>query len=154
LTVHLKRVAAARRLIHLSARLSIAVVLALALSACGNDDNSTPTTPTTPVNVTETFSGVVNQNGAMTHGFSTTTSGTLSVTLTMLGPDSTQVIGMSIGTLTGTQCQTVLSNDSSTQGTVITGGVSSFGSLCVRAYDVGRITAAEPFTYEITVVHP
>ena len=48
----------------------------------------------------------------------------------------------------------MLSNDRSTQGTVIAGGVSSLGSLCVRVYDVGNITAAEPFTYEITIVHP
>ena len=125
------------------------------VAACDSgDDPGIPTAPTRPPDVTETFSGSVNQNGAITHTFSTTTSGTISATLTALGPDSTQVLGMSLGTLAGTQCQTVLSNDRSTQGTVITGGVSALGSLCVRAYDVGTITAAAPFTYEITVVHP
>ena len=96
----------------------------------------------------------MNQNGAVTHTFSSMASGTLSATLSVLGPDSTQVIGMSLGTLSGATCTTVLSNDRSTQGTIITGGVSSLAQLCVRAYDIGTITAAEPFTYEITVVHP
>jgi hypothetical protein len=143
------------RILRVLGRLMAAVVAVSAMSACGDDNNSTPTTPTTPVTITETFSGTVNQNGAVTHTFSSTTSGSLSATLTALGPDSTQIIGMSVGTFnTGGVCQTVLSNDRSTQGTVITGGVSSLGSLCVRAYDVGTITAAAPFTYEITIVHP
>ena len=78
----------------------------------------------------------------------------MTATLTTLGPDNTLVMGMALGTWNGTTCQIVLANDTATQGTIITGGVSSFGSLCVRAYDVGNITAAQPFTYEITVVHP
>lgn len=134
-------------------RLALAAGAALIMIACGND-NATPTTPTTPVQITETFTGSVNQNGAVTHSFSSTTSGTLTATLSVLGPDSTQVIGMSLGTFSGNVCTTVLSNDRATQGTVISGGVSSLGSLCVRAYDVGTISAAEPFTYEITISHP
>jgi hypothetical protein len=38
------------------------------------------------------------------------------------------------------------------QATVLTGGVSSLGSLCVTIYDVGNIV--NPIAYEITVVHP
>jgi hypothetical protein len=124
------------------------------VAACDSgDDPGLPTAPTRPPDVTETFSGSVNQNGAATHNFGVTASGTVTATLTTLGPDSAQVIGMSLGTWNGAVCAIVLANDRSTQGTVITGGVSSLGQLCVRAYDVGTITAAEPFTYEITVVH-
>jgi hypothetical protein len=125
------------------------------VAACDSgDDPGLPTAPTPPPTVTETFSGTVAQNGAVTHNFSTTTSGTVSATLTTLAPDSAQIIGMSLGTWNGTVCAIVLANDRSTQGTVITGGVSALGQLCVRAYDVGNITAARPFSYEITIVHP
>jgi hypothetical protein len=142
-------------MLRLSVRLFSALTLVLSLVACDSgNDPGIPTAPTPPVNVTETFSGSVNQNGAVTHTFNSMASGSLSATLSVLGPDSTQVIGMSLGTLSGTTCTTVLSNDRSTQGTVIIGGVSSLAQLCVRAYDIGTITAAEPFTYEITVVHP
>jgi type II secretory pathway pseudopilin PulG len=143
-------------------RLALAAAAALLMVACGDDNNnSTPTTPTASCTLTdisgcvsETFTGTVNQNGAITHNFTTTNSGNLSATLSVLGPDSTQVIGMSLGTSSGGVCTAVLSNDRSTQGSVIVGAVSSLGSICVRAYDVGTITAAEPFTYEITVLHP
>jgi hypothetical protein len=142
-------------MLRLSVRLLSVLTLVLSLVACDSgNDPGIPTAPTPPVNVTETFSGSVNQNGAVTHTFNSMASGSLSATLSVLGPDSTQVIGMSLGTLSGTTCTTVLSNDRSTQGTIITGGVSSFAQLCVRAYDIGTITAAAPFTYEITVVHP
>lgn len=142
-------------------RLGSVLMLSLAMLACGDD---TPTAPTTPaaactVNdrsgcVVETFTGSVNQNGAITHTFMTTTSGTVSATLTTLGPDSTFVMGMALGTWNGSSCQLVLTNDQSTQGTVLIGGASALGTFCVRAYDVGNIRPGTPFSYEITVAHP
>jgi hypothetical protein len=126
-------------------------MLVLALAACGDDDVTPPTGPT-PDPITETFSGMVNRNGAATHNFSTQASGTLTATLTTLGPDSALIVGMSLGTWNGSACQLVITKDDATQGTVITGGVSSLGSLCVRIYDVGNIV--DPINYEITVVHP
>lgn len=138
------------------------IVATVAMFACGDNNNLTPTSPSTPgCNLTTTqgctpltFTGSVNRNGAMTHNFSSTASGIVSATLTALGPDSSQVIGMSLGTFNGNVCSSVLSNDRSTQGTVVNGSVSSLGSLCVRVYDVGNITDAEPFTYEIAILVP
>jgi hypothetical protein len=125
----------------------------LATAACGDDnENSTPITPTTPTTVTETFADAIGRNGARTHSFSTSASGSVTATLTTLSPDSALVVGFSLGTWNGSVCQIVLANDAATQGTVVTGGVSSFGSLCVRIYDVGNIT--DTISYEITVVHP
>ena len=129
-----------------------AVILAFAVSACDDDDNNTPTAPTPPVTVTETFADSIGRNGARTHNFSNQASGAVTVTLTTLAPDSALVVGFSLGTWNGQNCQLVITNDAATQGTVITGGVSSFGSLCVRIYDVGNIT--DPISYEITAVHP
>jgi hypothetical protein len=130
-----------------------AMLLALALTFSGCDDDNTPlTTPTPPPTTTETFSGMVNRNGAVTHPFSTQASGTVSATLTTLSPDSALVVGFSMGTWNGAVCQIVLANDSATQGTVVTGGASALGSLCMRIYDVGNIV--DPIAYEFTVVHP
>jgi hypothetical protein len=129
------------------------LTLVLSLAACGEDPFNVPTAPSTPTTTTLTFSGSINQNGAATHTFTSQASGTLTATLTTLGPDSTFIMGMSLGTWNGVVCQIVLAKDDATQGTVITGGVSAIGSLCVRLYDVGNIRA-EPYTYEVTIVHP
>lgn len=126
------------------------VALVGVLAAC-SDDPTTPTNPTPPPTVTETFSGRVNRNGAVTHNFTTEASGTVTVTLTTLGPDSALIVGMSLGTWNGSTCTLIITKDDATQGTIVTGGVSSLGSLCVRIYDVGNIV--DPITYEITVVH-
>ncbi len=129
------------------------LAIVVAVAACNSNNNlNTPTTPTTPTTVTETFSDTLGPNSARTHSFSSQASGTVTATLTMLAPDSELVIGLSLGTWNGSVCQIVLANDRATQSTVVTGSVSSFGSLCVRIYDVGNITSA--ITYEITVVHP
>jgi hypothetical protein len=147
-------------------RLLAVVTLGLSLAACDSgNDLGVPTAPSGPRCsqtdisgcISETFTGSVNQNGGVTHSFNTVASGTVTATLTALGPNSAATLGMSLGTVSGTSpgtCQAVLTNDQATQGTVITGGVSALGSLCVRAYDTGSITAAVPFTYEITIVHP
>jgi hypothetical protein len=130
------------------------LALAVVTSACGDDPVVTPPTTPTPTTTTETFSGTVNRNGAVTHSFSSQASGTVTATLTTVAPDSALIIGLSLGTWNGAVCQIVLANDVATQGTTVTGGVSSFGSLCVRVYDVGNISATQPVSYELTVVHP
>lgn len=127
------------------------LVVALA-AACG--DNGTPATPTTPTptTATVTFLGTITPNGAATHVFTATASGTVTATLTSVGPDSAVRIGFALGTWNGAICQVVLANDNAVQGAVITGGLSSSGNLCVRIYDIGTLT--EPATYEVQVVHP
>lgn len=134
-------------------RLVLAVAVLGIAAGCG-DDATTPTAPTTPTAVTETFSGTVGRNSAALHSFSTGSSGTVTATLSALGPDSTALVGMSLGTWNGSACAVVIDKVDATQSTIMTGGVSANGFLCVRIYDVGNITAAEPFSYEIVVVHP
>ena len=127
--------------------LTFAVILLA--SACG-DDTTTPTQPTTPTTFTKTFSGSIGRNGAMTHEFATQLSGTVTATLTSVTPAA--VIGLSLGTWNGTVCQIVLANDKATQGSTVTGSVSTFGNLCLRVYDAGALT--QPVAYEVQVVHP
>jgi hypothetical protein len=137
-------------------RLVAAAAVALATVACGSSStSSTPSTPTTPTaSTTETFSGTITANGGHTYPFNSS-SGTLTLTLTTVAPVSTTPIGISLGTWSGVSCTvgTGLFNDAATQGTSITGQVSTIGSLCARVYDgAGLLTA--PTTYTITVVHP
>lgn len=127
-------------------------MLAAFATACG-DDTETPTSPTAPTTYTETFTGTLTPNGAQTHSFASQASGTVTATLSALAPDSTVSVGLALGTWNGAVCQIVLPNDKAVVTTVVTGGVSAIGSLCVRIADVAG-TLTGPTTYEIIVVHP
>jgi hypothetical protein len=132
-------------------RLALCALL-LPLSACDtNSDLFEPLTPTQPVSVTEVFRGTIDRNGANTHPFIVSVASTVTATLKTVGPDPAVLVGFSLGTWNGTTCQITLANDQALQGAVIVGNVSSFGNLCLRLYDVGKIT--EPTSYEVEVVH-
>lgn len=122
------------------------------LMGCSGEINNFPTTPD-PVIVTETFSGTLTINGAATHNVFNNATGTVTATLTSLGENPPSKIGFSLGTLSGSTCALVLTNDSAVVTSIITGTVSTLaGSLCVRVYDVGAMTA--PVDYTFTVSHP
>jgi hypothetical protein len=130
-------------------------VLAVSVAACGSSDNvtPTPTTPTTPAaTITETFPGTLTINGAATFPFTATTAGTVTATLTSLLPDGAVPVGLAIGTWTGSACQIGVANDGATQAAVVTGTAQSAVNLCVRIYDVGKLTSSMDFS--ITIVHP
>ena len=134
-----------------SSRLAPVLVAVLALSACGEDEITTPTTPT-PTMVTETFSGTVTQRGAQAHAFSTQGSGTITATLKFLVPDPAVPMGFALGTWNGSTCTLVITKTDAVESTIITGASSALGSLCVYIHDVGNLTA--PAEYEIEVIHP
>jgi hypothetical protein len=128
-------------------------LMALGTTACDSGDDTTPTTPTLPTpNVTETFAGSININGAATFTFPTSTGGTVNATLRTITPVSTIQVSLALGTWNGVNCQVVLNNDRASQGGSITGNVSGSGTLCVRISDIGQITQQTGF--EIVVVHP
>lgn len=125
-----------------------------AATACGSATPTTPT-PTTPVTFTEVFTGTLTPNGATNHSFIAQSSGTVTLTLTTVAPDSAVAIGIALGTWTGSACQIVIANDRALQGAVLNGAVGQAGSLCVRAYDAaGSLAAGTAVSYEFTVVHP
>lgn len=121
---------------------------ALATGACSSDIATTPTSTATAVS--ESFAGTLNKNGALTFQFASLAGG-ITATLTVLSPDSTAVVGLSLGTWSGSSCQVVLTNDSATQATVVSGSVSAAGTLCVRLSDVGKLAASTAF--QVDVVH-
>ena len=130
---------------------TVLLVGALLAAGCDNDPD-TPDTPTTPAPVTETFSGNINVNGAATHTFSASRGDVVTATLTTVTPDATVQVGFGLGTWNGSNCQMVLTKDDALQGNAVTGVTSGPGTLCVRIYDVGKLT--QSLGYTLTVVHP
>jgi hypothetical protein len=133
------------------------IALALALAGCNDSHTTNPTTPTTPTTpatptATETFSATLHLNGAETFNFTTTTGGTVIITLTDI-PDGTPPIGLSLGTWTGSACQVVIDNSNASKAAIVTGTVTSATSLCARVYDAhGTVTTPADFT--ISAAHP
>ncbi len=122
---------------------------ALAVTGC-SDDPTTPTTPTAPISVVETFSGTLTVNGAVTFPFSSA-AGSVNSSITQVAPDTSVTFGVSIGIVSGTTCQMVLSNDNAGINSLVTGAVREAGTLCARVYDVGKLTA--PITFTLNVEH-
>ena len=129
------------------------VPLAFFAAGCSGLIDELPTTPD-PVIVTETFTGTLTVNGGATHPVFTAATGTVTATLTSLGENPPANVGFSIGTLTvGGNCNIVIANDAAVVATVVSGNVSTLaGSLCVRIYDVGKMSG--PLDYTFTVSHP
>ena len=131
-------------------------VLALILSAgilvggCGDDDD-TPNAPSDPpTEITETFSGMLTRNGAVTHPFTVQRAGAVTARITALEP-SDAVVGLSIGPLSGQGCSQSVANDNATSGTAVIGN-ASVGSFCVRVFDAAG-TLPAPVDYTVTVTH-
>jgi hypothetical protein len=128
------------------------VAFGVMAAGCDNVDESFPT-PTTPApTVTESFSGAITVNGAETKTFTTVASGSVTVTLTTLAPDAAATVGLALGTWNSLDCQVAAANDAALQGTSIVRNVTGLGILCVRIYDVGKLTAGTEYT--VQVVHP
>ncbi len=115
----------------------------------GSDSSSTATLPTVPTatTVVATFSGTLNQNGAVNYPF-IGQAGTVTVTLTALG-DTSVPVGVSLGTWSGSTCTTAVANDSATVGSAVTGSITTSTNLCARVYDVGHVTTPQTFTITI-----
>jgi hypothetical protein len=138
-------------------RAILVAVAVLAMGACSNDTLSSLTTPTNPTIFTDTFTGTLSQNGSFTHSFTTANLGAVTVTIVSLAPSASQIVGLSLGVWNGSACSTSpqtggSSSDTATSGSSITLNASAAGSLCVRLYDVGFITA--PVLYTLQVTHP
>lgn len=126
---------------------------ALGAAGCGSTTPTTPTTTTTPpaTSVTESFTGSVSVNGAATFNFAANAAGSVTATLQSISPTTTAVLGLGLGVWNGTGCQVVLANDAATANITVSGATTAAGNLCVRVYDVGKLTATQ--TIEIKVTH-
>jgi len=132
-----------------------AIVLSVAVAAAGCEGEiaNLPTTPD-PVTVTETFTGTLTINGAQTHNVFTGATGLVTATVASLGETAPTKVGFSMGTLSSVgTCTVIVHNDNAVVTTALTGTVANLsGTLCVRIFDVGALTA--PVDYTLTVSHP
>ena len=132
----------------------------LALSVGCKTTTLSPTVPTAPV--TGTFTGLLNPSGVNTVSFTAVTGGSVTATLTSVGPDATQTVGFSLGSFnTSTNvCTVSFDNSAALQGAVFNTTASTAGAFCVRIYDNGTVAnavaagTATAFTYTITVSYP
>src|SRR5215217_3309435 len=118
-------------------RLFAIVLLACLAAACDDDITNTPITPTLPK--TETFTGVVTQNGSVTHNFQVGAAGSVLARLKSIGADNTLVVSFALGTWTGSACSVVLAADAATGGAELQGTMTGIGTLCARVADVGNV---------------
>ena len=145
-----------RRLSTRVSPLLLALVLP-ALGAAGCDSTTTPTssntstTSTTATSITETFRGTVSINGAATFSFGVLAQGAVTATYKTISPATTATMGLALGIWNGSTCSVIIANDNAVLNSTVIGNASSAGTLCVRAYDVGRLTATQ--TVELTVTH-
>ena len=124
------------------------LIAALLAGACDDPPPAGPSDPPPP-EINETFAGTLTVNGAQTHPFPVSTTGSISARFASLSVGDA-VVGLSLGTWNGQVCQIILANDNATASTVVT-GTASVGAFCVRVYDVGRLTG--PVDYEVIVTH-
>jgi hypothetical protein len=137
---------------------SFVLVAALATGiGCDSEPVTAPDDLPEPVSITETFPadapGTLTPNGGRTHPFAVQRAGLITAAVTLLAPDSTVTIGLSMGTWNGAACTGMSqANDAITQGQSLTGEATSTGNYCVRVYDAsGSLT--QPVQYQITVTH-
>jgi hypothetical protein len=132
------------------------VLLALlATDAAGCGDSSTTTSPsstTTSASSTVTFASELVVHGSATRSFTTSTGGTIKLTLTTLG-NGTPTAGIGIGlAASGAPCslaQSAVTGPGADPQVVIS---ADAGSYCVQVYDPGSLSEDTPFS--LTVEHP
>ena len=139
----------------------LALVALTAVSTVSCSDNTlsqlASASQTTPQTFTDTYTGTLSVNGGFTHIFTIQTLGSVTVTILNLSPNSSQIVGLSLGVWTGTGCSTSpqtggSASDTASTGSSITLNATAAGNLCARLYDVGFIT--QPVIYTMQITHP
>ena len=125
----------------------------LSLAAC-TGDSSTATSPTTTVAAptTMTFASHLAPAGSVSRAFTTSTAGTISVTLSAFGTASEPVgigIGVPLGSSPCSLARSVVARASSTPQIV---EAADAGSYCVQLFDLGELRGETPFS--VTIQHP
>jgi hypothetical protein len=133
----------------------ICAVAGLLSVACDNSGSTNTTAATTvaPASVTDNFSGTLQVGATNTHTFNVSQVGTLTATLTAVGPPATVFVGFAVGTYSGTTCTLAATINTQASATPqLSGTASVTGQWCIQVSDIGNLSA--PATYTITVAHP
>ncbi len=132
-------------------RVGLLLACGLLAAGCGDDPEPLPVPEPIP-SITEEFTGTLTPFSARTHAFGVLNAGTVSVQVADLDPDTT-VVGLLIGTLNGTVCQTAVSTELATNTGVLNAVASSAGILCARIYDSSETGLPAPVPYRLIVTH-
>jgi hypothetical protein len=135
----------------------VCVVLA---AGCSDDTPTSPSdTPTTPTpaapTVTEQFDGVVPVGGSKFYSFTTTTYGTINLTLTTVGGSFvpvTVMLGVGLGQPSGTDCITTTTVNTAAGSTVQVTGNHDPAVYCAKVSDIGNLFA--PATFTMAIAYP
>jgi hypothetical protein len=138
---------------------AIAAALAIAAIACANDTTSpsSTTTETTTVTQSELFTGSLSPRESSFYSFTTTTAGTVAITLASVtvsrpGPPTDVQMELGIGQPAGTGCALTSSlNASAGLVAQLTSPVET-GIYCVNVSDPGTLTA--PVSFAVRIAHP
>ena len=130
--------------------------------AVGCSDN-TPTSPTetsttqtaASPTITEQFDGVVSVGGSKFYSFTTSTYGTVNVTLTTVGGTyvpSTVMLGVGLGQPSGTDCVTTTSVNTAAGSAVQLTGNFDAAVYCAKVSDIGNLFA--PASFSVSIAYP
>src|SRR5258708_7505447 len=128
---------------------------ALAVASCqSSTDSGSSLTPTVvqPTLTTMTFSGNVDPNATSSNNFTTTQSGTISLTLTAAGPPPTITVGLVLGqplSTDATQCVNAFGIAGTTTASttpVVTTQPAPAGTYCIAIGEIGNPAAAIVYT--------
>lgn len=129
-------------------------------AGCSNDTPTSPTgTSTTQTaaspTITEQFDGVVLVGGSKFYSFTTSTYGTITVTLTAVGGSfvpSTVMLGVGLGQPSGTDCVTTTSVNTAAGSTAQVTGNFDPAVYCAKVYDIGNLFA--PASFSVSIAYP
>jgi len=133
----------------------MALAGALLAAGCGSDSTTAPATTTTPTSpTTDIFTSIVSPKGGVSHAFTATQAGTVSLTLTAAGPPPTLVMRLGLGVIVNPGGCSLTKVIDTAAGTApqLTLAVDA-GDYCAAIVDIGNApqTGASFF---ISILHP
>ena len=137
--------------------------IAIWCAACGNDSPTSPSSTNTSANsqtaaspaTTEEFDSTLPVGGSKFYSFTTTTYGTIQITLASVSGSfvpSTVMLGVGLGQPSGTDCVTTTSVNTAAGTTPQVTGAYAAGVYCAKVTDIGNLYAAASFT--ATIAYP
>ena len=135
------------------------VCLLLAIG-CSDDAPTSPTdTTTTPTpaspTITEQFDGVVAVGGSRFYSFTTSTYGTINVTLLAVGGSfvpPTVMLGVGLGQPSGTDCVTTTTINTAAGAAAHVTGNFDPAVYCAKVTDIGNLFA--PASFSVSIAYP
>lgn len=138
------------------------IALVVVCVGCGKDNPTSPTTTTTDTSqtaasptTTEEFQSTVGVGGSKFYSFTTSTYGTIQLTLTAVSGTvvpPTVMLGLGLGQPSGTDCATTTTVNTAAGTTPQVAGAYAAGVYCAKVSDIGNLFG--PASFDVTVAYP